>query len=726
MSTFSRLAPRLQEAIVSRLGFTSLRPVQELAGAALLDGENAVVLAPTAGGKTEASMFPTLSLLIEQPPAAVGALYIAPIKALLNNQAERLGQYTQMVGMDRFVWHGDATANEKKQFLKQPCELLMTTPESLEVMLVSPRVPVPRLFADLRMVVVDEVHALAGTDRGAHFMSVLERLARHTENDIQRVGLSATVGNPEAILRWLQGSSKRKGRVVDPPKVPTRREIKIELTPTVAEMASVASLEAKGQKSLFFCQSRSLTESVADRMRGRGIDVFVHHSSVSQAERAEAERNFHEGQNACIACTSTLELGIDVGDLNKVLQANAPSTVSSFLQRMGRTGRRKDTVANTNFYVEHLDLGLQAIALVELAKAGFVEAVPDQRRCFPVMVHQLLAMTLQFGAITPAAAFDQLGRVGDFADIQPEEFATLVEHMVAEGYLYETGGQLSMGDKAERVYGRKNFMELYAVFSSPVLYKVHTAQKHEIGSLEQSFVDSLVEDMSAFLLGGRGWIVEHINHDDRVVRVIPAPRGKKPSWGGFAPQMLSFELCQQVRRVLEGDATYPYVHPQLMASVNERRDELGDSLRRAPILIQLVDGKAHCWTFAGGRINHTLRYVFSTLGGFKVMADNFQLRLEGESVTHGAVEEIIQRMRQDAFWQDRSVWSRIMGSLPEYRLSKFQRALPPEFAEEIVAGYLLDVPGTKRFVRASSRVGELSAGRAALPEGPKGGLPSGQ
>jgi ATP-dependent Lhr-like helicase len=340
VNSFSRFPPRLQEAIVSRLGWSSLRPVQEEAGAALLDGDNAVILAPTAGGKTEASIFPTLALLLDQPADTVGALYIAPIKALLNNQDERLGTYTEMVGLRRFVWHGDTTTSQKKRFLREPCELLMTTPESLEVMLVSSAVPVTKLFRNLRIVIVDEVHAFAGTDRGAHFLSVLERLAQYTENDIQRAGLSATVGNPDAILRWLTGSSKRSGQIIDPPKKPARRKLAVSLCLSIAHIATAASAEAVGHKSLFFCESRSLTEAVAQRMRVRDIGVFVHHSSVSKEERADAERNFHQGSNVSIACTSTLELGIDVGDLDKVFQANAPSTVSSFLQRMGRTGRR--------------------------------------------------------------------------------------------------------------------------------------------------------------------------------------------------------------------------------------------------------------------------------------------------------------------------------------------------------------------------------------------------
>jgi ATP-dependent Lhr-like helicase len=195
VSVFARLSPRLQQAIVARLGWSSLRPIQEQAGEALLGGKNAVILAPTAGGKTEAAIFPTLSNLVERQPTGVGAIYVAPIKALLNNQEERLGLYTEMVGLRRFVWHGDTTPSARKQFLAEPAELLMTTPESLEVMLISPRVDERALFRDLRMIVIDEVHAIAGTDRGAHLMSVIERIRRLSRHDIQRAGLSATVGN---------------------------------------------------------------------------------------------------------------------------------------------------------------------------------------------------------------------------------------------------------------------------------------------------------------------------------------------------------------------------------------------------------------------------------------------------------------------------------------------------------------------------------------------------
>jgi len=358
-----------------------------------------------------------------------------------------------MVGLRRFVWHGDVGDSAKRKFVREPTEILMTTPESLEVMLVSQRSPVQKLFADLRLVIIDEVHALAGTDRGAHLMSVIERIAPSSRNDIQRVGLSATVGNPDHIVTWLTGSSKRDGIVVDPPRSPTKRDLAIGLHESVAGLAGEAAARASGKKSLFFCQSRALTESVAERMRGRSIDVFVHHSSVSLEERKAAEDRFAHGTNACIVCTSTLELGIDVGDLDRVFQANAPSTVSSFMQRMGRTGRREGTTANTTFLCEDPEAVLQAVALIDLAREGWIERVPKQERCWPVLVHQLLALTLQFGAISAERCWAQLSRVPDFRAITRPEFDETVEHMKKEDFLFESGGLLSMGQHAERVFG---------------------------------------------------------------------------------------------------------------------------------------------------------------------------------------------------------------------------------------------------------------------------------
>ncbi len=699
MSVFARFAPRLQEAIVARLGWTSLRPVQEEAGVAILEGMNAVVLAPTAGGKTEASMFPILSGLVDDPPEAVGVLYVAPIKALLNNQAERLGLYTEMVGLRRFVWHGDTADHERRRFLREPAELLMTTPESLEVMLVSQCVDAARLFSDLRVVVIDEVHAVAGTDRGAHLMSVLERIARLTRHDLQRIGLSATVGNPEEILRWLRGTSGRPGIVVDPPKQPSRRQLFVVHRPELAAIAEAAAHFAKGTKSLLFCQSRATAEAVAGHMRRAGTAVFVHHSAVSREERELAEERFHRGTDACIVCTSTLELGIDVGDLDRVLQAEAPDTVGSFLQRMGRTGRRAGQVANTTFLCETAEGVLQAIALVELERSGWVEDVEVGDRSWPVLIHQLLAMALASDGVAAQPAWEHLSRVPDFRGIGRDEFDRLLDWMVRDGSLVLAAGRLVLGPKAERRFGRRNFMELYAVFSSPQSYTVQTLGGQPLGSLNQAFVDRLVDGVSCFLLGGRAWAVIQIRHVDRRVVVEPAPRGRQPTWGGFLPQFLGEVLSRRIREILTSDEPHGYLTPEAQAILAERREAFRGVLTPDRAGVELADGEIRWWTFAGGRINSTLRYgLGAILGGVQIIPDNFLLRLRGDGLGFGRFQTAIAEIGQRSFWEDEERWRGILDSLPGYRLSKFQPLMPPWVEREIIAAYLLDVAGTIRWL----------------------------
>ncbi len=714
-TAFARFDPRLQNAIVQRLGWTSLRPVQEEAAHALLDGCNAVVLAPTAGGKTEAAMFPTLSQLCTTPPESVAALYIAPIKALLNNQAERLGTYTEMVGLRRFVWHGDVDTHARAGFLKEPGDLLMTTPESLEVMLVSRKVDAAVLFSDLRIVVIDEVHAIAGTDRGAHLLSVIERLATLSRHDVQRVGLSATVGNPTAILAWLQGTSDREARVVDPPKVPSRRQLLVVHRESPEEVAGDAARLARGCKSLFFCQSRAMTETVAEHMRRHGTTVFVHHSAVSREERHLAEERFHHGSDACIVATSTLELGIDVGDLDKVLQAEAPETVSSFLQRMGRTGRRAGQAANTTFLCASHDSVLQAAALIELARRGWVESITIHPRNWAVLLHQLLAMSLATNGVAVEAAWNHLTRLPDFAGIARTEFDALLEHLLHNGTFREVGGLLVLGPTAERRFGRRNFMELFAVFSSPQTYAVHTGAGVPIGTLGQAFVDQLVEGVSTFLLGGRAWAVLHVNHGERTLLVEPAPRGRQPTWGGALPSFLGHEVAQAMLEVLTAETSPAYLHDSAREALAVRREAFAGVLEAGRGGVVYGEDEILWWTFAGGRINNTLRYALQAAGGdWKIVPDNVLVKIKGEHLDADTFARALTRMREPGFWTDRELWDTIAEGLPAYRLSKFQPLLPEHIQREMRTAMLLDVAGTERWV---ARYLAMAVRHMSLPDG---------
>jgi ATP-dependent Lhr-like helicase len=549
-------------------------------------------------------------------------------------------------------------------------------------------------------------HALAGSDRGAHLLSVLERLAALSRHDVQRVGLSATVGNPAAILKWLRGSSKREGVVVDPPHASAQRQLLVVHEADLQTLAHSAARVAKGGKSLFFCQSRAITETVAEHMRQAGTEVFVHHSSVSKEERELAEERFNKGTDACIVCTSTLELGIDVGDLDRVLQAEAPDTVGSFLQRMGRTGRRTGQVANTTFFCQTEEGVLQAIALIELAKRRWVESLELGDRAWPVLVHQLLAMSHAHDGVTAERAWEHFRNLPDLAGIHRAEFDRLIAWMLHDGSLVQASGRLLLGPKAERRFGRRNFMELYAVFSSPQSYAVQTAGGQLLGSLNQGFVDRLVDGVSCFLLGGRPWAVIRVEHGDRRVIVQKAPRGRNPTWGGFLPQFLGFELCQQVLHVLSSSEDYRYLHDSARAVLRDQRARFEGVLSPRRGGIEIAEDELRWWTFAGGRVNATLRYALEVIGpGWKIVPDNYVIKIRGD-LDHVRFQAARDRLADPEFWEDEALWQRVAASLPNYRLSKFQPLMPPWIEREMVAEFLLDVGGAWRWVSDGGQLGE--------------------
>ncbi|MSX88437.1 MAG: DEAD/DEAH box helicase, partial [Actinobacteria bacterium] len=314
---FDRLHPALQHHVVNTLGWRNLRPLQEATIDPVLDGSNILAVAPTAAGKTEAAVLPLLSAMLEQDWSGLSVLYVCPLRALLNNLHVRIGDYCTMVGRRAALWHGDIRGGARDRILDDPPDVLLTTPESLEVMLISRKVEHERIFANVRVVVVDEIHAFGGDDRGWHLLAVLERIARVTGRDIQRIGLSATVGEPASLLRWLNGSSTRRSEVVSPDGgAPAAPELTLDHVGSIHNAAHVISTLHRGEKRLVFCDSRARVEQLAVELRERSVATFVSHSSLALDERRRAEEAFAEARDCVIVATSTLELGIDVGDLD--------------------------------------------------------------------------------------------------------------------------------------------------------------------------------------------------------------------------------------------------------------------------------------------------------------------------------------------------------------------------------------------------------------------------
>lgn len=609
--------------IVNTLGWPDLRPLQRAAINPLMDGEDAVLLAPTAGGKTEAACFPLLSAMAERKWSGTSVLYLCPLKALLNNLVSRVDSYAQWLGRRAALWHGDTKESQRQRIRTDAPDILLTTPESLEAMLIGVKTDHARLLGTVRAVVVDEVHAFAGDDRGWHLLAVLERLERVTGRRIQRVGLSATVGNPEQLLRWLQGAKAgdHMGRVVAPGVKLSKTavtgggrrqtaeqsprpagEVELDYVGSLDNAAKLIAALHRGEKRLVFCDSRAQVEQLGAALRARGITVFLSHASLSADERNRSEQAFAEARDCVIVSTSTLELGIDVGDLDRVIQIDSPSTVASFLQRIGRTGRRAGTVRNCLFLTTRDDTLLQAAGLLLLWSRGWVEPVVPPPAPRHLVAQQLLAVTLQQHKLGDQLWDRQWNGLAPF-DRSAEP---ILRHLTDEGFLDNDGGLLFVGPEAERRFGRRHFIELTASFTAPPQFTVLSGRT-EIGRTDPSVLTEERPGPRRLLLGGRSWQVTYIDWLRKRVFVEPADSGGVAKWmsGGIAG--LSYALTRAMREVLLGEMPPVSLTRRAEACLaGQRENDAPDTVHPAGTLVTRTGTDVRWWTWAGYRANATL------------------------------------------------------------------------------------------------------------------------
>ncbi|MFD4341535.1 DEAD/DEAH box helicase [Streptomyces anulatus] len=694
------LHPGLVHHIVNTLGWAGLRPLQEEAIGPLTGGADALLLAPTAGGKTEAACFPLLSRMERERWTGTSLLYVCPLKALLNNLLPRLETYTSWLGRTAALWHGDVAQTRRKRILRERPDVLLTTPESLEAMLVSVNVDHAAFFSGLRGIVVDEVHAFAGDDRGWHLLAVLERLERVAGRPVQRVGLSATVGNPEQLLTWLRGARGRDelddhgARVIAPqaPSAVTPSSAPSETTPagdvqldyvgSLANAATVIAALHRGEKRLVFCESRKQVEELGQSLRAKGVTTFLSHASLSADERRRAEEAFSDARDCVIVSTSTLELGIDVGDLDRVVQIDSPSTVASFLQRLGRTGRRPGSQRNCLFLTLDEAALLSASALLLLWTRGWVEPIvapPEPRH---IVAQQILALCLQEQRVGERLWQEWWGGLGPFGPASEP----LVRHLVEAGFLNRDTGLMFIGPEAEKRFGYRHFMDLTAVFTAAPEFTVLTGRT-EIGTTDPVLLTERVAGPRRLLLAGRSWKVAYIDWSRRRCFVEPADGGGKARWGGVGlSRTSSHALTRAAREVMLG-AT-PRVAftrradgalDQLRAKGEELVDPAGTVLLRGG-----RDTNVRWWTWAGYKANATLAATLASVSDPLQRPTDMYVRLR-EDLTpqewHRAKSDAGERLCLPV------VDPRALHGL------KFNAALPPRLAEATLSARMADLDG---------------------------------
>lgn len=639
MNAFDKLHPSLQHHIVNSLGWPGLRPLQQATIEPVLGGEHAILLAPTAGGKTEAASFPVFSRMLSENWQGLSVLYICPIKALLNNLEQRLSYYGSLLGRSVALWHGDISAARKSKIIASPPDILLTTPESLEVMLDSARIDHRELFSNIHTVIIDEVHAFAGDDRGWHLLSVLERISVIANREIQRLGLSATVGNPEVLCDWLAGNCEAPRSVINPPAennvVP---DVQVDWVGSVRNAAIVISRLHRGEKRLVFVDSRSRVEELSIELRGLGVSTYISHSSLSLEERRSAEEAFSQGNDCVIVATSTLELGIDVGDLDRVIQIDSPFTVASFLQRIGRTGRRAGTSRNCLFLATKEDSFLRALALINLWRNNFVEPIVPPVRPMHIYCQQILALILQEKGLISEDIDRWIGRMPGYSVIDTDSKAKVLGYMLSSEILHSDSGILGVGRKGEKAFGPKNFMEIFSVFTSPPMVKVFHG-KQELGEVHQ-LTFAVRDDGPALLtLGGRSWQTKYIDWPRKKAYVEPTDNRGRSQWISTG-QPMHYEMCRSIAEVLTSQ--------ELPAGLSSRAQELLEMLQsdldfvdsEKTTLVFDDDGNATWWTFGGKLVNAALKDVLAEQA--------HQLSVDNLSITFShvhSIEDLVVKVR---------------------------------------------------------------------------------
>lgn len=610
-AAYDRLHPAIRKWIRDQ-GWDELREIQARAVISILEGTaDAVIAAATAAGKTEAAFLPVLTSIADRHDSGFAVLYISPLKALINDQFRRLDELCERMEIPVVKWHGDASQADKKKAYARPEGVVLITPESIEAMLVRRPGDARRLLGACDFILIDELHAFLQGPRGIHVASLLRRIDAMSDKPARRIGLSATIGDLKQAAAWLRPESPDTVEIleassdapelrlqvrgyVEPPELDDQDRAEVAEPDTEAagrvaldEIADHQFANLRGSNNLIFGGSRRTVEATADRLRRRCEQANVpneflpHHGSLSKSLREDLEERLKDGKLPTTAiCTSTLELGIDIGSVKSVAQIGAPRSLSSLRQRLGRTGRRKGVPSILRIYVRepHIDRKsslldklriptIKAVAAVRLLLKAFIEPPSPSPEAASTLVHQILSVITQRGGIRPAPVYQLLCGPGPFASFTQGEFATLLRHLgQKEVGLIEQApdGTLMLGPAGEAIVQSRDF---FAVFEAPQEWRLVSGSR-TLGTLPIStpvHVDSLV------VFAGRRWIVQAIDEASDTLEVAPHAGGVVPRFERTDIEPAHDRLIEEMRSVYQDDDIPPYLDARAQELLMEGR-----------------------------------------------------------------------------------------------------------------------------------------------------------
>ena len=730
---FSRLAEPVRRWIWHK-GWSGLHDIQERAISALLNNERDVIIAAaTAGGKTEAAFLPLISSILENPGGGGFELvYVGPLRALINDQFERLEDLCERADLPVFPWHGDISQGVKTRARKNPRGVLLITPESLEALFVLRGLEIPSLFAGTRTIVIDELHAVLDSERGVHLRSLLTRLELAVGHRIRRVGLSATLGEmalareylrpeaPEAVvlLESQSGGQELKvqirGYVEQAHKSGIDGGDEVEI-PARRAVAGHLFARLRGSRNLIFAGSRQSVEWYADALRDMSekgrlpVEFFPHHASLSREHRLHLEKRLKTHPATTAVCTSTLELGIDIGDIACVAQIGAPFSVASLRQRLGRSGRRAGEPAVLRMYSVETEVGadshpldrlhlslVRSIAMIELLIEGWCEPPSKQALHLSTLTHQILSVIAEHGGVRARRLYATLCEQGPFRDVDPQLFARLLRHLGrSDTALIEQApdGLLLLGYQGERLVEHYSF---YAVFQSPEEYRI-IADKKPLGTLPVVMVLTLG---MTIIFSGRRWRITNIHDKDKVIEVTADRTGRPPPFGGDGG-LIHDRVMEKMKAVLCSRGLPAYIDKTSARLLEDARSECRrlDIVRRP--ICQIGDQSYLLATWMGTVKTSSLAIVLRSMGYTAETNDGFL------SVYHGeGVQPVISAISEIARAPSISVDSTLSGK-ENYITEKFHPYLSPDLLIQDATSSRIDLDAMPMLAHSMLARGEL-------------------
>jgi len=539
---FTALGDEVRQALSER-GFNVPTEPQRRALGPIAAGENVVVVAPTGSGKTETATLPIFDALAGDDQFGIGALYITPLRALNRDMRDRLEWWGETLDIEVDVRHGDTTDYQRQQQANDPPDLLVTTPETLQAMLTGKKLR--RALGDVEHVVVDEIHELAVSKRGAQLAIGLERL-RELAGPFQRIGLSATVHDPDQIGRLLTGDREWTVAEVEvggalevdvyaPEQTDADERLarKLVTDPTVAShVHAIDELVAEHEATLVFVNTRQTAEALGSRLKELGTNIGIHHGSLAKEARIEVESQFKAGELDALLCTSSMELGIDVGHVDHVVQYNSPRQVSRLLQRIGRAGHREGDVSSGTIVTSHPDDVLESLVIAHRARNGAVEPAAIHHDSLDTVANQTAGLVMDFGEIRAMRAYEIITRAYPFRNLDEEKFKSVVRELASNRVVW-------LDEEADRLEKRRGTWQYFyrnlSMIPDEATYDVEdVASGSRVGTLDERFVVNFAEPGEVFVQRGEMWRITDVDEDDEVVTVSPIedPAGEVPSWTG--------------------------------------------------------------------------------------------------------------------------------------------------------------------------------------------------